>query len=67
MLELTTYSAERAHLMLKVLAQLQLLPTEMDLADGIYNAWKYAEKYECLMKSRSTNIPNTPITDGATT
>lgn len=67
MLELTTYSAERAHLMLKVLAELNLLPTGMDLADGIYNAWKYAEKYECLMKSQSINTPNNPITDGATT
>lgn len=49
MIELTKISTERAHKLFMTLVKLQLMKAidSHDKVDDVYNAWRYAEKYEC--------------------
>ena len=48
MVELTKISTERAHKLFMLLVKLKLMKQvdNPDKVDDVYNAWRYAEKYE---------------------
>lgn len=52
MIELTKISTDKVHQLFKMLKKLGLYDDRdiVDNVDEIYNAWKYAEKYELQKK-----------------